>query len=134
MTGMAELQHPLWRSIRRGLAERCPQCAKGRVFGRYLKVQPHCEACGHELALYPADDGPAYLTILLVGHLIIGPMLLFPIVWESDPRIVVPIALSTLTVVTLSALPRIKGGWIGMMYALGVTSRNATSHTADTAE
>ena len=134
MGAMAEIHHPLRRSVGRGLAQRCPACGKGRIFGRYLKVQPHCEACGHELARYPADDGPAYLTILLVGHLIVGPLLFFPIVWESSPLYSLPIILGSLTVITLLALPRIKGGWIGLMYALQVTDREHRLHTADTAD
>ncbi|WP_296595442.1 DUF983 domain-containing protein [Phenylobacterium sp.] len=131
---MAEIHHPLFRSIGRGLSHHCPACAKGRLFGKYLKVQPRCEACGHELARYPADDGPAYLTILLIGHLIVGPALFFPIVWETSPAISLPIILTALTLVTLVALPRIKGAWIGMMYALQVTDREQRLHTADAAD
>lgn len=131
---MAEIHHPLFRSIGRGLAQRCPCCGKGGIYRRYLKVKPHCDACGHELARYPADDGPAYLTILLMGHLIIGPALFFPIVWETSPLYSLPIILSSLTLVTLLALPRVKGGWIGMMYALQVTDRDHRLHTADTAD
>ena len=131
MTPMAEIAHPLFRSIARGLAHRCPACSKGRLYGRYLKVQPDCAACGHPLRRYPADDGPAYLTILLVGHLIVAPMLLFPIVWESPAIYSVPIILGSLSVVTLLALPRIKGGWIGLMYALDQQGRDAPSQAAD---
>ena len=134
MGAMAEIHYPLFRSIGRGLAHRCPRCGKGKLFRKYLKVQPNCEACGHELARYPADDGPAYLTILLIGHLIVGPALFFPIVWETSPAISLPIILGVLTVVTLLALPRIKGGWIGMMYALQVTDRDHRLHTADAAD
>ncbi len=36
--------------------------------------------------------------------------------------------------VTLLALPRIKGGWIGLMYALQVTDRDQRLHTADAAD
>ncbi len=131
---MAEIHYPLFRSIGRGLSGHCPACGTGRIFGKYLKVQPHCEACGHELARYPADDGPAYLTILLIGHLIVGPALFFPVVWETSPLISLPIILSALTLVTLVALPRIKGAWIGMMYALQVTDREQRLHTADAAD
>lgn len=134
MGAMAEVHYPLFRSIARGLAQRCPCCGKGRIYGRYLKVEPCCAACGHELARYPADDGPAYLTILLIGHLIIGPALFFPIVWETSPLYSLPIILSSLTVITLLALPRIKGGWVGMMYALQVHERDHRRHTADTAD
>ena len=35
----------------------------------YLKVRDECAVCGEELHHHRADDGPAYLTILLVGHL-----------------------------------------------------------------
>ncbi|MFZ5718608.1 MAG: DUF983 domain-containing protein [Pseudomonadota bacterium] len=131
---MAEIAHPLFRSVQRGLSHRCPSCGDGRLFGRYLKVNPECPRCAHELARYPADDGPAYLTILLVGHLIIAPLLFFPIVWESSPVYSLPIILGALTAITLTALPRIKGGWIGLMYALQVTDREARLHTADAAD
>lgn len=134
MAAMAEIAYPLFRSIGRGLAHHCPACGKGRLYGRYLKVQPHCSSCEHPLQRYPADDGPAYLTILLIGHLIIAPLLIFPIVWESPAYISLPILLTCLTVVTLSALPRIKGGWIGLMYSLQVTDRDAKLHTADVAD
>ena len=134
MGAMAEIAHPLFRSIGRGLAHHCPNCGKGALYGRYLKVEPVCKACGHELDLYPADDGPAYLTILLIGHLIVGPSLFFPIVWESPPQYSLPILLTLLLAITLLALPRIKGGWIGLMYALQVTRRDATLHTADAAD
>jgi uncharacterized protein (DUF983 family) len=131
---MAEIAHPLLRSIGRGLAFRCPACGKGRLFGRYLKVEPACGACEHPLGQYPADDGPAYLTILLVGHLIVAPLLFFPIVWESNPLYSLPIILGALTVLTLLILPRVKGGWVGMMYALQVTGHDAKIQTADYAD
>jgi uncharacterized protein (DUF983 family) len=134
MGAMAEIAHPLFRSIGRGLAHRCPNCGKGALFRRYLKVDPHCRACGHELDLYPADDGPAYLTVLLMGHLIIGPALFFPVVWQSPPQYSLPILLGGLLVITLTLLPRIKGGWVGLMYALQVTRRDAQLHTADASD
>ena len=31
-------------------------------------------------------------------------------------------------------LPRIKGGWVGMMYALGVKDTDGHLHTADAAD
>jgi hypothetical protein len=39
-----------------------------------------------------------------------------------------------LAMLTLLLLPRIKGGWIGMMYALGVKDTEARFHTADAAD
>lgn len=134
MPRMAELIHPFWRSVQRGLAHRCPACGAGRLYGRYLKVEPTCSACGYELARHPADDGPAYLTIILIGHLIVAPMLFLPIVWKSPAYYSLPILLSVLVAVALAMLPRVKGGWIGLMYALGVTDRDAGLHTANSAD
>src|SRR5437868_5253961 len=101
---MAEILHPLVPSVFRGLKGRCPACGEGKLFWRYLKVSDHCPKCRHELVRYPADDGPAYLTILLMGHLIIAPLLFFPIVWKAPALYSVPIILSVLAVVTLLAL------------------------------
>lgn len=122
------------KSVGRGLRHQCPNCGEGRLFGKYLKVTPQCAACGHELAQYPADDGPAYFTVLLVGHLVVAPLLFFPIVWEASPWIVLPVTLTWLILVTLTVLPRVKGGFIGALYALGVKERDAHLHTADAAE
>lgn len=131
---MQETAHPLAPSIFRGAAGRCPACGRGRLFWKYLKVSAHCEACAHDLARYKADDGPAYLTILLVGHLFVAPMLVFPVVWRSNPAYSLPIILSAMAVVTLTALPRVKGGWIGLMYALAVKDEDSRLHTADAAD
>jgi uncharacterized protein (DUF983 family) len=130
---MAEIVHPLRRSVFRGVAGHCPACGQGQLFRKYLKVNDRCSVCDTDLARYPADDGPAYLTILLVGHLIVAPMLFFPIVWRN-PAYSLPIILIPLTVLTLLLLPRVKGGWIAMMYALGVKDTDAHLHTADAAD
>jgi uncharacterized protein (DUF983 family) len=134
MSAMPEIVHPIRRSIFRGVTGHCPACGNGKLFWKYLKVNGRCEACDTDLARYPADDGPAYLTILLIGHLVVAPMLFFPIVWRSNPAYSLPIILVPLAVLTLMLLPRIKGGWVGMMYALGVKDTDAHLHTADTAD
>jgi uncharacterized protein (DUF983 family) len=131
---MAEIVHPLVPSVIRGLKGRCPACGEGKIFWRYLKVSAHCPKCDHDLARYPADDGPAYLTILLIGHLLIAPLLIFPIIWQAPAIYSAPIIMGAVGVVTLLALSSIKGGWIGLMYALGVKDRDSALHTADVAE
>ncbi len=54
---------------------RCPHCGKGHLFRSYLKVADKCDVCGEELFHHRADDMPPYLSILIVGHLIVGVML-----------------------------------------------------------
>lgn len=103
--------------IKRGLAHRCPNCGEGALYASYLKVAPNCAACGHELGQYRADDGPAYFTILLVGHLVVAPLFFFPFMWELSPWLIVPASLIGLTALVLLTLPRIKGGVIGLLWA-----------------
>jgi uncharacterized protein (DUF983 family) len=118
-------------SLLRGLRQRCPHCGEGALFYRYLKVNRECPACGLHLDRYPSDDGPAYFTILLVGHLVIAPILLFPIVWQASPWIVAPVLLTALAALTLLLLPRVKGAVVGLLYAHRVHREDAAIHTAD---
>ena len=122
------------QSMRRGLKGRCPHCGEGKLFRSYLKVAPNCAACGHDLAKYPADDGPAYFTILIVGHLVVAPLLIFPVIWEASPAIVLPATLIPLAIVTLVLLHVTKGWFIGLLYALGVKQGDRAVHTADVAD
>jgi uncharacterized protein (DUF983 family) len=102
--------------VGRGLKLRCPNCGDGALYRKYLKVQD-CPACGHANSAYRADDGPAYVTILLVGHLVIAPLLLWPWIWETSPVIVVGTVIPALAVLTLAVLPLVKGGWVGFLWS-----------------
>ncbi len=62
----------LWR----GLNGRSPHCGQGRLFRAFLKVADRCEVCGEEFHHHQADDLPAYLVIVLVGHVMVGVLLL----------------------------------------------------------
>ncbi len=72
MTGdTSESVQPLKTTLWRGLAGRCPHCGEGRMFRAFLKVVDRCDACGEELHHHRADDFPAYLVIVIVGHLVV---------------------------------------------------------------
>jgi uncharacterized protein (DUF983 family) len=118
-------------AMARGFTGRCPHCGGGAIFWRYLKVNRACAACAHDLDSYPSDDGPAYFTILIVGHLTVPPLLLFPIVWTAPPALVAPLILVPLAVFTVTLLPRVKGAVIGLHYALRIRRQDAALHTAD---
>jgi uncharacterized protein (DUF983 family) len=122
--------------MQRGLRGRCPNCGKGRLLYRYLKVEPVCQTCGHDLDRYPSDDGPAYFTVLIVGHVVIVPFLILwaPLIWKAPLAILVPSALGAVALITLTALPIIKGAVVGLLYALDITRADARFHTADAAE
>lgn len=116
---MSSTEKPsLSKAMTRGFKGRCPNCGEAKLFWRYLKVEPTCPSCRHALAQYPADDGPAYFTILLVGHLVVAPMFFFRFMWEVSPWIIVPGALAGLTTLILLLLPRIKGAFVGALWAI----------------
>jgi len=116
MSSVASTTPTLAQAMRRGAMNRCPRCGVGRLLRGYLKVEPACQACGLDFTAYRADDGPAYVTVLLVGHLVVGPLLFFPFIWRWNPVLVVILTLSTVLAATLAALPRIKGAFLGALW------------------
>ncbi|MHB8285736.1 MAG: DUF983 domain-containing protein [Caulobacteraceae bacterium] len=104
--------------LQRGLRRKCPNCGEGALYSRYITVQAHCAVCGHDNAQYRADDAGPYFTILVVGHLVIGPMLFSPFIWKAPIAWVLGATLPTVAVLTLVLLPIIKGGVIGAQWAL----------------
>ena len=108
---------PTKPAVIRGLRQRCPSCGEGHLFTRYLKVADTCPSCNEELFHHRADDGPAYLTILIVGHLM-APALIWAFTeFRPDPMVLA----STFTVgcvgLSLYLLPRLKGAIVGLQWA-----------------
>jgi uncharacterized protein (DUF983 family) len=108
----------VWSGLWRGFFGRCPECGQGRLFRRYLKVDQYCPACGHQNGAYKADDAPPYFTILIVGHLVVAPMLLFPFIWQWPIQWVLLATLPPLLILTLWLLPHVKGAVVGVHWAL----------------
>lgn len=111
--------HPVVLGLARGARGRCPNCGEGRLFRAYLKIIATCEACGHDNGQYPADDAPPYFTILIVGHLVVGPMLAFRFIWTWPTGVVLAIVMPILAALTLTLLPIVKGAVVGVLWALG---------------
>lgn len=67
----ADAPRDAWTAIKRGLRGLCPACGEGRMFRALLKTEHACPACGEELHHHRADDFPAYLNIVAVGHIVV---------------------------------------------------------------
>ncbi|NRA98406.1 MAG: DUF983 domain-containing protein [Rhodobacteraceae bacterium] len=101
----------------RGWRQRCPNCGKGPLLRGYLKVRDDCPVCGEDLTPQRTDDGPAYLTILLVGH-ILGPALGWAYAaYEPDPLILATVFSVLAIALSLYLLPRLKGAMVGLQWA-----------------
>ena len=104
-------------ALAKGWAKTCPRCGRGAMYHRYLKVTPTCPECGLDLHHHRADDGPAYITILISGH-ILGPIMVY-IFDRYSPN---PFALSVVfsigfVAIALWLLPRVKGAFIAYQWA-----------------
>lgn len=103
-----------------GFVCRCPHCGEGRIFGRFLKVKPACEACGLKLEGHRADDLPPYLVIFIVGH-IVGYLILKIEMGYDLPLWVSATLWPGLTLaLALGLLQPVKGAVIGLQYAMGM--------------
>jgi uncharacterized protein (DUF983 family) len=111
--------------IRRGLGLRCPHCGEGRLFGRFLKVSDHCEVCGADNTVYPSDDAPPYLTLFLVGHLILPFIFWMDKAWSPAMWVMLAIWLPLIATLTVATLPFMKGAVVGLAWATGVTRESA---------
>ncbi len=104
-----------WLTVLRTLIGRCPKCGHGRLFKSYLKPVEQCATCGEALGHIRADDGPAWLTILVVGHIMGSLMLALP--WDEYSDTVMISGVTALTIVmSLAVLPYAKGFFIGMIW------------------
>lgn len=107
-------------AIGRGLCRRCPRCGVGHCLRDYLTVVDHCRHCGEKLGHIRADDGPAYFTVLLAGHMVVPGVLLVEQEWAPP---LVPFVIAALVVTALliwALLPVCKGGVVGLMWALNL--------------
>ncbi|MDR3472380.1 MAG: DUF983 domain-containing protein [Devosia sp.] len=116
---MGKPRHPVLVGLERGARGRCPHCGQGRLFRAYLKIIPICPVCGHDNGQYPADDAPPYFTILIVGHLVVAPMLVFRFILIWPAGVVLAIVLPVVATLTLTLLPIVKGAVVGVLWALG---------------
>lgn len=109
---------PVTPAMLHGLACKCPHCGKGRLFRAYLKTNDHCPECGEELFHHRADDLPPYISIVIIGHLLVGLMLHMEMSSTGSPVTYMGILLPLAIVLPLASLPSIKGAVVGLQWAL----------------
>lgn len=116
-TNIDQSDRPTKPAVMNGLRCHCPRCGEGALFSRYLKVVDSCEHCGQDLHHHRADDGPAYLTILVVAH-ILGIAIHF--VWvhlRPEPWVMATGFTIGSVALCLFLLPRFKGMIVAIQWA-----------------
>jgi uncharacterized protein (DUF983 family) len=107
-----------WTSLARGFTGRCSHCGKGKLFHAFLKVTDHCEACGEDFSHQRADDFPAYIVILIVGHILVPIALLVETEYSPSYPVQLAVWLPLALVLSLALLQPVKGAIVGLQWAL----------------
>jgi uncharacterized protein (DUF983 family) len=108
----------LWSSLKRGFRGRCPRCGEGRLFRAFLKVDNRCSACGLDFTPHRADDLPAYLVIVIVGHIVVPTALLIETDYAPPVGLQLAIYLPLTVLMSLALLQPVKGAVVGLQWAL----------------
>lgn len=108
---------PTKQALLRGWRRKCPNCGAGPMLRGYLTVREACPVCSEDLHHQRADDGPAYLTILIVGHLLAPALMFVYSTWRPDPlTLAVGFTIGTVGL-SLYLLPRLKGAFVALQWA-----------------
>lgn len=110
-------ERPAWPAIAKGLRQRCPSCGEGSLYSGYLKLVDACPSCGEDLQHARADDGPAYLSILLTAKVMGTLMLVVFETWQPPPLVLAGTFSVGVVAMALYLLPRFKGLIVGVQWA-----------------
>ncbi|KPH82207.1 DUF983 domain-containing protein [Bosea vaviloviae] len=108
-----------WRmAIGNGLRGRCPHCGQGKLFKGFLKPVDACAVCGEPMHHQRSDDLPPYVVITIVGHIIVGGILLAEKYadWSMGMHMAIWPALTV--ILSLLLMQPVKGGVIGLQWAM----------------
>ncbi len=107
-------------TLLRGLKGQCPRCGAAALFRKWLKPVDACPHCRQNWSVQQADDFPAYIGILVVGHLL-APVVITMIgtfgmsAWATL-AIILPVAVAVLLIM----LQPTKGAVIGFLWWRGI--------------
>ena len=117
----------LQAALLRGSRGRCPRCGSASLFPRFLKPMLRCPGCGQDWSPQRADDFPAYVAILITGHIIVTAAITLE--YFADPPTWVQLALwlPLATALLVGLLQPIKGAIIAAQWWYGMHGFEAGS-------
>jgi len=99
-----------------GLAGRCPNCGRGRLFAGFLKVADRCDACSFDLKSADSGDGPAVFVILIGGFVVVFAALFVEVVYRPPLWVHAVVFLPAVLAVTLGLLRPFKGVLVALQF------------------
>src|SRR5262249_15451178 len=116
-TGLVE-KRDVWAALKRGFRGRCPRCGEGKLFRAFLKVDNACSVCGLDFTPHRADDLPAYLVIIIVGHIVVPLALMIETEYSPPVALQLAVYLPLTFVASLVLLQPVKGVVVALQWAL----------------
>lgn len=110
------LTQALWRGFR----SRCPHCGEGGIFKSFLKVADKCPQCAEPLHYHRADDLPAYLVMVIVGHVVVAVTLWLEKTYQASYLAHAMIEFPLLVILCLGLLQPIKGAVVAFQWHAGM--------------
>src|SRR5690606_24312864 len=98
----------------------CPRCGGNPLFRRFLKPVPSCFNCDQDWSLQSADDFPAYLSILITGHLVVPLIIILTSEFALSVAMIAAIILPVTALMIVALLQPAKGAVIATQWWLGL--------------
>ncbi len=108
---------PVGQAMWRGFLGHCPHCGQGKLFRAFVKSVDNCSVCGEDYTHQQADDFPAYITITIVGHIVLGGFLAMETLFIMSNWAHLAIWVPLTIIMSLALLQPIKGAIIGLQWA-----------------
>lgn len=108
----------LGQAMRRGFIGRCPNCGKGHLFSRLLTIIDQCPNCAEPLHHHRADDLPAYLNIFIVGHIVLGVVVILMRYDLLSMWAMIAVSLAAVILAAIVLMRPLKGMVVGSQWAL----------------
>lgn len=128
--GSVSLAKAMWRGFR----GKCSNCGEGHLFGRFLKVAHSCDHCGEELFHQRADDFPAYLVMVVVGHLVVPAILAVETAYAPAVWLQLAVWLPVTLFASLALLQPTKGAIVGLQWQIGMHGFEASKQRREAVE
>lgn len=107
----------IWSAMGKGFMCKCPSCGQGKLFSSFVKTVERCGHCDEELHHHRADDLPAYLVLVIVGHIVVGSFMgveaTSTLAMWQHLAIWVPLTI----VSSIALLQPVKGSVVGLQWA-----------------
>jgi uncharacterized protein (DUF983 family) len=115
-----DLPKTAWQAVWRGMRNGCPSCDRTKFFPKLLKPMEHCSFCDQDWSAQRADDFPAYLAIILTGH-IMAPIMIAIISKTNLPLWTIMAITVSLAIILIGALLQpAKGAIIAFQWWMGM--------------